>query len=64
MARDWGPTPMQDQALAGGIMWAGGDLAFVIALIAVVAAWLRHEERENRREDARLARARVALDRG
>jgi cytochrome c oxidase assembly factor CtaG len=57
LRRDWGPTPMEDQALAGGIMWAGGDLVFVIALIAVVAAWLRHEERENHREDARLARA-------
>jgi putative copper resistance protein D len=54
--RDWGPTPLEDQNLAGGIMWAGGDAAFVLALVLMVAAWLRHEERENRREDARLAR--------
>lgn len=58
LARDWGPTPLEDQALAGGIMWVGGDAAFVVALVVTVAAWLRHEEREAKREDARLARAR------
>jgi putative copper resistance protein D len=62
LQRDWGMTPLEDQALAGGIMWAGGDLAFVVAILAVVAAWLRHEERENRREDARLARAAATRD--
>ena len=36
-----------------------GDGAFVLALVLTVAAWLLHEERENRREDARLARARA-----
>ena len=59
LVRDWGPTPLEDQALAGGIMWAGGDAAFVLALVLTVAAWLRHEERENVREDKRLARARA-----
>ena len=43
-------------------MWAGGDLAFVVALLLTVAAWLRHEERENLREDARLARHRAARE--
>ena len=59
LVRDWGPTVMEDQALAGGIMWAGGDAAFVLALVLAVAAWLRHEERANKREDARLARQRA-----
>ncbi|MEX1295085.1 MAG: cytochrome c oxidase assembly protein [Candidatus Limnocylindrales bacterium] len=59
LVRDWGPTVMEDQALAGGIMWAGGDAAFVLALVLTVAAWLRHEERENKREDARVARQRA-----
>ena len=62
LERDWGPTPLEDQAMAGGIMWAGGDAAFVLALVLTVAAWLRHEEREAVREDARLARARVGRD--
>jgi putative copper resistance protein D len=60
LVRDWGPTVMEDQALAGGIMWAGGDAAFVLALVLTVAAWLRHEERENKREDARVARRRAS----
>ena len=60
LVRDWGPTVMEDQALAGGIMWAGGDAAFVLALVLTVAAWLRHEERENKREEARVARQRAS----
>ena len=58
LERDWGPSPLQDQSWAGGIMWAGGDAAFVLALVLVVAAWLQHEERQDRREDARRARSR------
>jgi putative copper resistance protein D len=63
LQRDWGPTPLEDQHWAGGIMWAGGDLVFVVALLLTVAAWLHHEERENQREDARLARQKAARDR-
>ncbi|CAN5652101.1 cytochrome c oxidase assembly protein [soil metagenome] len=63
LARSWGMTALEDQAWAGGIMWAGGDLAFVVALILAVAVWLRHEEREGLREDARLARRRATLGR-
>jgi putative copper resistance protein D len=59
LARDWGPTPLLDQQWAGGIMWAGGDAAFVVALLLTVAAWMRHEERAALREDARLARSRT-----
>ena len=25
LVRPWGPTPLYDQQLAGGMMWAGGD---------------------------------------
>ena len=64
LERHWGWTPLEDQAWAGGIMWAGGDAAFVLALVLTVAAWLRHEEREGRREDARLARQRADSARG
>lgn len=44
LGRTWGPAPIEDQALAGGIMWAGGDAVFLIALVAAVAVWLRSEE--------------------
>ncbi len=65
LERAWGPSPLDDQRIAGGVMWVGGDAAFVLALVLVVAAWLRHEERANLREDARLARHRkTAQERG
>lgn len=63
LERSWGMSPLEDQAWAGGIMWAGGDLAFVVAIVAAVAVWLRHEEREAQRVDARLARQRPGPER-
>jgi putative membrane protein len=56
LSRTWGMPPLEDQNWAGGIMWAGGDGLFLIALVLGVAAWLRHEEAAGRREDARLDR--------
>lgn len=57
LARAWGPTPLDDQQLGGGIMWVGGDLVFLVALILAVWVWLRAEEAEGRRIDAQLDRA-------
>ena len=54
-ARTWGPSPLDDQALGGAIMWGVGDLAFVAAMIVVVVLWMRHEDRRNERLDRRLA---------
>lgn len=56
LGRTWGMSPLEDQALAGGIMWAGGDLVFLIALVLAVAVWLRSEEASARRIDERLDR--------
>ena len=56
LVRLWGPPPLYDQQLAGGIMWAGGDLLFLIAMILALWVWLRAEEREGRLADARLDR--------
>lgn len=50
----WGPSPMEDQRLGGVLMWVGGDLVFLLAMILVVVAWMRHEERRTLRMDARL----------
>jgi putative copper resistance protein D len=50
--RTWGFTPMDDQAWAGGIMWAGGDALFLTALLLALASWLRAEEAEGKRQDA------------
>jgi putative copper resistance protein D len=59
----WGPSAMEDQAIAGGIMWAGGDLLFLGALGIAVWAWLRDEDAKGRRADARLDRARADRER-
>lgn len=46
----WGMTPLEDQQLAGLIMWVPAGLAYLIAALAVAASWL--EER-----NPRIARA-------
>ena len=56
LARDWGPTPLADQQLAGGLMWVVGDLFFLVGMILAVWVWLRAEDAEGRRADARLDR--------
>jgi len=56
LQRDWGLSPLADQQLAGGIMWVGGDGLFLVAVVAMVAAWMRAEEAEGKRADARLDR--------
>ena len=33
-SRTWGPTPLEDQQVAGGIMWVGGDFVFLSILVA------------------------------
>jgi hypothetical protein len=34
-------------------MWAWGDLTFLAAMLLVVVAWVRLEERRNARDEAR-----------
>ena len=50
--RSWGPTPLDDQQLAGALMWLAGDAFFLLAIFAVLAAWMRAEERPASRYDA------------
>ena len=59
--RAWGPTPLEDQQMAGGIMWLGGDFAFLTAVILLVLAWMRHEDRRTIGEDRRLEAERSAI---
>jgi putative copper resistance protein D len=56
LARNWGPTPLADQQLAGGLMWAGGDAAFLIAMIVALWIWLRAEEVAGKLADEKLDR--------
>ncbi len=63
--RDWGPTPLDDQHLGGGLLWASGDLVALVVLGALFLQWARASEREAVREDRRLDRldAQAAADR-
>jgi cytochrome c oxidase assembly factor CtaG len=37
----WGLTPLEDQQLAGLIMWVPAGLAYLIATLAIAASWLK-----------------------
>jgi cytochrome c oxidase assembly factor CtaG len=54
MARSWGPSALTDQQIGGLVMWGAGDLLLLAAVPAIVAAWMRADERRSRRADARL----------
>lgn len=58
LVRPWGPSPLEDQQLAGAIMWLVGDALFLLAIFAVLAAMARSEERPGSRyDDAQTAAA-------
>jgi putative membrane protein len=59
VARPWGPSPLADQQIGGGMMWAGGMLIDTGWLVIAVAAWLSAEQVKTRRIDAQLARQKV-----
>jgi cytochrome c oxidase assembly factor CtaG len=37
----WGLTPLEDQQLAGLIMWVPANLAYLIAALVIVSTWLK-----------------------
>jgi putative copper resistance protein D len=57
----WLPDPLADQQLAGAIMWFVGDVTFLVAVLALLAAWLRRDDREAAAGDRRADVARVRL---
>jgi putative copper resistance protein D len=52
----WLPDPAADQHLAGGILWASGDLVGLGFLAVLFTQWVRSSMREAVREDRRLDR--------
>ena len=56
IGRDWGPSLAKDQEIAGGVLWASGDLIALLVLGALFVQWARASEREAAREDRRLDR--------
>ena len=50
----WLPDPLDDQNLAGGILWGSGDLVGVVFFGVLFAQWVRSSMKEAAREDRRL----------
>ena len=60
LQRAWGSTPLEDQQLAGAIMWLVGDLLFLAAIFAVLAALAKAEDRPESRYDQAQTAAAIA----
>lgn len=54
--RAWSPSPLEDQYVAGAIMWGSGDVTAVLILAALFVQWFRSSQREARQIDRRLDR--------
>jgi cytochrome c oxidase assembly factor CtaG len=52
-AAAWGTSPLADQQLAGLLMWVPSFLVYLVAAGALFLGWLRAEERDARRAEAR-----------
>ncbi len=59
--RAWGPSPLEDQQIAGSLMWLGGDILFLAGLAAILYGWMRHEQRHEVAADRRVDAARAAI---
>jgi putative copper resistance protein D len=50
----WLPEPIDDQHLAGGILWGSGDLVALALFGVLFTQWVRSSLKEAKREDRRL----------
>ncbi len=50
----WLPPVLEDQHVAGGILWATGDLIGVLFFAVLFVQWVRSSLKEGEREDRRL----------
>src|SRR5690606_15057432 len=57
LPRPWGPDPLDDQYVAGGIAWSFGEVPTLLVAAALVVQWIRVDEREQRRLDRAAERA-------
>ena len=61
VVRTWGPSPLDDQRIAGSLMWLGGDVLFLAAIGAIIAGWMAFERRREADVDRRVDREREAI---
>jgi putative membrane protein len=59
--RSWGPSVLDDQQIAGGLMWITGDILFLTSLAAILAGWMLHEKAQEAAVDRRVDRERAAI---
>mgnify|MGYP003342408204 CR=1 FL=1 len=62
MHRSWGGSLLSDLRTGGSLMWIGGDLLMMAAMIPVAVIWMRDEERKAKEIDARLDAERAPAD--
>jgi len=60
LQRAWGPSPLEDQQLAGAIMWLVGDALFLAAIFLVLAVLAKSEDRPESRYDEAQTVAAIA----
>ena len=53
--RAWGLSPLQDQQLAGAVMWVPGGIVYVVAGSIVLLRWLRLDAEHATRAQRRMA---------
>ncbi|WP_435748271.1 cytochrome c oxidase assembly protein [Microbacterium sp. PMB16] len=51
MGRTWGPSPLEDQYIGGGIAWSIGEIPTLILAITVAIQWSRDDTKLQRRSD-------------
>ena len=57
----WRSSAIDDQRLAAGLMWVGGDFVFLIAVAAIVISWMRAEEKATAQSDRRADAERALI---
>jgi len=61
LIRTWGPTVLEDQQMARGLLWICGDILFLTAMGAIIAGWMLYEKRQEAVVDRRVDRERAAM---
>jgi cytochrome c oxidase assembly factor CtaG len=54
VAPSWGLTPLEDQQLAGGLMWVPPGIVYTVVIAALLAHWLGSLEVRDREQAATL----------
>jgi putative copper resistance protein D len=61
LVRPWGPTALEDQQLAGAIMWICGDVLFITSMFLILFGWAAFEKRHEVEVDRRVDAERAAI---